>query len=325
MSVRETLTESFDNVFLKYRSLFDTKTHTYTNNDEKTQELKTMYATLREAAVKIEMLSLFSPNEEIDDVPTSDMKYLLVPFMLAQTLSEIPQIENRYHNLQNAIVYWEIFLTQMMRLGVTPDSDHDEQSSTTDPAKLRTLKIEALKKKQEFKEKIDALFSRAPKPDSENASVFPGLDDEDVRELVLLLLKSAVIESKEQSHLAKTELPFLERFNEEKNNPTKSTTKPEPKAAASKPFVLRINDPIELRKLYLNKVFQPFHELPTISLAECAEIEMAQDLAIGANTTTKAKDEETSENEEEEMKARAWDDWKDHNPKGSGNTMKNVG
>ena len=29
--------------------------------------------------------------------------------------------------------------------------------------------------------------------------------------------------------------------------------------------------------------------------------------------------------DEEERKARAWDDWKDHNPRGSGNKMANVG
>lgn len=39
---------------------------------------------LRAAAASVRRLSLFSANERVDDVGTSELKYLLVPFLLAE-------------------------------------------------------------------------------------------------------------------------------------------------------------------------------------------------------------------------------------------------
>merc|ERR1712217_439731 len=43
-----------------------------------------------------------------------------------------------------------------------------------------------------------------------------------------------------------------------------------------KPFILRIQDKAELLRLYKEMVFQCPYELPTMTLAECADIEMQQ-------------------------------------------------
>merc|ERR1711920_769213 len=45
---------------------------------------------------------------------------------------------------------------------------------------------------------------------------------------------------------------------------------------SEKPFVLRIQDKAELTRLYKEMVFQCPYELPTMTLAECADIEMEQ-------------------------------------------------
>merc|ERR1719316_492562 len=103
------------------------------------------------------------------------------------------------------------------------------------------------------------------------------------------------------------------------------------------PTVLHIKDSATAREMYMQQVFQPDIPLPTMSLAEFARLEMEEcqrndkrrqqqefDRAkaihdLGEETVVKMHDEH------EEAKARSWDDWKDENPRGSGNKMRNVG
>ncbi|CBZ55772.1 hypothetical protein NCLIV_061980 [Neospora caninum Liverpool] len=106
---------------------------------------------------------------------------------------------------------------------------------------------------------------------------------------------------------------------------------PVPGEASRKPWVYTIKDRSDLRRLYREKVFTPGHNLPTMSLAECAAIEMEMEVnQIGAAkpkvveqyTTAQAR---VAREEAKELEERAWDDWKDDNPRGSGNKMTNKG
>ena len=111
---------------------------------------------------------------------------------------------------------------------------------------------------------------------------------------------------------------------------------------SQKPFMVKINDERDLAALVTREsirrsVFRPDVALPTMSLAEFAASEMAQ-IERQQKAASYAKfvgDYEKSqighytharvEEEEAEDKARAWDDWKDLNPRGSGNRGGNRG
>lgn len=78
------------------------------------------------------------------------------------------------------------------------------------------------------------------------------------------------------------------------------------------------------------QVFQPSHRLPTMSIEEAGLKEMEimkkwternSQLQEEANSSwaREPKKDNESDDEAAEYKARAWDDWKDDNPKGSGN------
>ncbi|KAI5063949.1 hypothetical protein GOP47_0020619 [Adiantum capillus-veneris] len=78
------------------------------------------------------------------------------------------------------------------------------------------------------------------------------------------------------------------------------------------------------------QVFQPSHRLPTMSIEEAGLTEMKimkewternAKLQEEANSSwaRETKKDNESDDEAAEYKARAWDDWKDENPKGSGN------
>jgi hypothetical protein len=72
-------------------------------------------------------------------------------------------------------------------------------------------------------------------------------------------------------------------------------------------------------------VFRPSHALPTMSLAEFAEQEMAdarrrEEESKKAEAARQAVDLDREEDHErEQQRLRSWDDWKDDNKRGSGN------
>eukprot|EP00951_Prasinocladus_malaysianus_P016553 scaffold129075_cov46-Prasinocladus_malaysianus.AAC.2 len=73
------------------------------------------------------------------------------------------------------------------------------------------------------------------------------------------------------------------------------------------------------------QVFRPSHNLPTMSLRELADIERAdairrQEEEAEASRKQAAKEEFDEEDEEELQRQRRWDDWKDDNPRGAGNS-----
>ncbi|KKF96189.1 putative protein C63.05 [Ceratocystis platani] len=73
-------------------------------------------------------------------------------------------------------------------------------------------------------------------------------------------------------------------------------------------------------------VFRPGHNLPTMSIDEYLEEEKRRGNIIeGGGAASMVKPEPDEDNEEkadaETMKARKWDDYKDDNPRGAGNTV----
>lgn len=73
-------------------------------------------------------------------------------------------------------------------------------------------------------------------------------------------------------------------------------------------------------------VFRPGHNLPTMTIDEYLEEERKRGGIIEGGGPQSAIRQEVDEDnmdkaDEETMKARAWDEFKEANPKGSGNTM----
>lgn len=74
------------------------------------------------------------------------------------------------------------------------------------------------------------------------------------------------------------------------------------------------------------EVFRPSHALPEYTIEEAGEYELnvmqtiedANKAALAASGV-EPKDADASDDEEAEMKARNWEDWKDENPRGQGN------
>jgi immunoglobulin-binding protein 1 len=302
---------------------------------------------LKAIAWHVDQLRLFSPNEELDDINTSDLKFLLVTFLLAETVAAEQDMEKRLGAVKTAMVFWKMFGQHCERLGVAHADDLaalarcDEESLPQ--AKKREEKIARFRRSKEFDDKCAYYFAKKKRDvgDEFQWGSYGGTFDEEMeRELILSLLRSSVIKSLENLGSAQRELPMLEMLAARGglNAPPPKVPPPEP----TEPWIMRIRNKAELDQLYRQQVFQPSIPLPTMTLAEAAEYEMAdmrrrQELeeqkkrASAAEVTERWFDgdrygaQEDFEDELKADKARDWDDWKDDNPKGSGNRMANVG
>ncbi|EPS58868.1 hypothetical protein M569_15945, partial [Genlisea aurea] len=99
------------------------------------------------------------------------------------------------------------------------------------------------------------------------------------------------------------------------------------------PASLVSRNPTSERERIAAQVFQPHYRLPTMSIEEAGLKEMEimnrwqernGEMIKEANSSwyrgdDKRREDEDDEDEAAEEKARAWDDWKDDNPRGAGN------
>lgn len=306
-------------------------------------ELDALARKLKMMAVRVAQLHLFSPNEELDDISTADLKFLLVPYMLADVLGATRDIAERPQALRQALVFWRAFAGDCQRLGVAHAEDAKAidrgPEEALDANSKRTEKIARYKRTKELDEKVAYLFKKKRQVLGDEFLWGHGgaFDEDSERELILALLSRAVSSAAEDIASAAEELPLLEMMA----NGVRAPAAPK-KADTEKPFIVRIQDKAELHRLYKEMVFQcPFAQ-PTVTLAEAAEVEMEdvrrrQEMENAQGRRSAREDEDrwfhgdrygAKEEEEEERKIykdRSWDDWKDEHPWGSGNKMANIG
>jgi len=305
------------------------------------EELDKLLAKLKAIAWRVDQLHLFSPNEELDDINTTDLKFLLVPYLLAETAAATQDMARRLEVLRSAVVYWRMFGQLCERLKLAHADDMRALSlgseDRVDANTRREEKIARYRRSKELDKKVAWLFK---KRGDEFRWGTAGFDEDLERDLILALLSRAAGATVEGLLSAEAEIPMLEmmmaRGGPGAGPPARAA---EPR---EKPWCVRIQDKSELQKLYLEQVFQPDITMPTMSIAEYAEIEMQQarekqERGQIMEARQHADEDErwysgdrygTREEYEDDAatyKARDWDDWKDEHPYGSGNKMANLG
>lgn len=98
----------------------------------------------------------------------------------------------------------------------------------------------------------------------------------------------------------------------------------DPQGKPLRPFVIT-----NKRTEMMNGVFRPGHSLPTMTIDEYLQQEVERGNVLSGGTEEPKKKEIDDNDEEalnaETIKARNWDDFKDDNPKGSGNRGGRIG
>lgn len=278
--------------------------------------------------------ALLSANEEIDEIPTTSLKYLLLPYLLARAHAQVQgEPHERHAELVESRRYLSAFFEKADRLRMLSERERDAALEDTPihsvtPAERRDVKIARFKAEKEATRKLAVLREKAGAADAD--------DDEAERELVITVVQSAVRKALDMLDSTNQELEVLrfavrqiEKGVDPREKAERARPKGPPPGLGGLPATFRIVSEKEKMK---ESVFRPSHSLPTYTVEEWGEIEMERAIKLEKEkkekdiVEAKRKEEEDSDGDEavdrETMEKREWDDWTDEHNKGSGNTIR---
>ncbi|XP_078168241.1 2A phosphatase associated protein of 46 kD isoform X2 [Carex rostrata] len=345
----------------------------------------------------VSKLGLFSSNETKDDVSTSNLKFLLVPFYLAELTEKVAQ-EDRIPILKASEDHLKEFISICEALELVPEDELDasRQGGADTFATRRAKKVARFKRQKAAEAKLQEIKERKERRgrslratalsnpvdfDEEDAH---DDDSEEEREAWLGTISLALCKAFDLLEMLKKEEEMLlavkerqskdgeEEFAREVLDERTKKVETWHRNAATRVPLSKPIEPITCatfaqdviegrasisqasghkhhhqplifgpsslvghqitseRERIAAQVFQPGFRLPTMSIEEAGlrEMEMMNtwqernaEYMKEANSSWHRDGSRTAEEEEdaEEDKARALDDWKDDNPRGAGN------
>jgi immunoglobulin-binding protein 1 len=254
-----TLAEQYDAAVNEFKQLEESSNTTnYTEKVKKTAEK------LLEIQHKVHQLSLFSINESLEDVATTDLKYMKLLALIGLVYLKIYDQKTRSDILKEGKRYLQLFLDFMDLYGF--DLSNEKPN--------RETKIQDFKKKRELKSKFEVLNTN---------------EEEQLREYYIVELELLILEVKEEFWNIHMELEMLNfkieqdermkyKLQDEERVETRNVPSERPGALLSQkgkvlqPFVITTER--AKREELLNGVFKPGHTLPSMSIEEYLDREM---------------------------------------------------
>ncbi|KAI1817968.1 TAP42-like family protein [Poronia punctata] len=314
-----------------------------------------------EECMKImDRISMFSRNESLEDLATSDLPYLLVLYHMAELLQKVStssplerkrilnSTREAYEKFLHLLDSYSILSPQDRKLFEDYNEDPTSFStiSTKDPNARRNAKIANFKAEKELKQKLDYM-RHSPRYTED------GGDDEAVRELYLANVALCIHQTfqsleginREMEVIAQAPIPLFPQITtveEDERRRKESIANDDYSEKLDAPFRLQSGfkgpllskegKPLRPFTLVGNRqelqrgVFRPGHNLPTMSIDEYLEEEKRRGGIIEGGGEASGRQPEPDEDniekaDQETMKAREWDEFKESNPRGSGNTL----
>ena len=323
---------------------------------------------------------MFSSNEDKDDLATADIKYLRLPFLQAELLAQQHfknhphQAEARLAALISAQTLHNSFLSRVQQYEVLSGAAEvcvtatvaDHQTGAVprlDAATLRQMKIDRFRLEKSLAVKLEALEHQIKQAtaaaDTNKEDNNDGDDDDDDsdeaiesfhREIALLQVEASALKSTESLRLLRQEIQVLSHAvrlsPEERESQQRESAAAVPtdlleelrKAAGA----LHVGSTAAQREAVGQGIFRPSHILPTLTVEQQGDIEVAQMMAQQRAEAKRAQqaaavratalgrsrgggsdgdgEDEGVETDGGVWRQRAMDDWKDENPRGSGNS-----
>ncbi|RDL30339.1 uncharacterized protein BP5553_10217 [Venustampulla echinocandica] len=330
-------------------SSWDSNTATYQQN------LASAITTYDDCLKLAGRLSFFSPNETLEDLTSGDLQYLVINYRLAELILRTCT-ENRKSVIQKARDAYERYLSLLDHYEIlsgpdkksyqtyTEDPTSFSTVSITDPNARRNAKIANFKQEKELKKKIEFLEQNPAYLQNDDDAVrelhlanitlcthntFQQLESMN-RELEVLAMAPptppAGPENLEQDYRERMGLRGTEDYSDRldrRDMLSSSNTGPILSQGGKplRPFTLLDN-----RQSLKDGVFRSGHNLPTMTIDEYLEEERARGGIIEGGGEASGRSPEPDEDnyekaDAETVKARAWDEYVEENPKGSGNTL----
>ncbi|KAG7092778.1 hypothetical protein E1B28_009101 [Marasmius oreades] len=137
------------------------------NIEDEAQELvQSSLQDLLSLQSRITGLSLFSPNETLEDISTRELVYLLLPFVLSEVQGRVrtTEREDRLESLEKSQKYLKAFLGLLENYQIVPEDEvalyQQNSSSVTNPASRRELKIKQYQKEKDLRARIQVIRKR---------------------------------------------------------------------------------------------------------------------------------------------------------------------
>jgi len=283
----------------------------------------------------VQQLSIFSSNETVEDVNTTDLKYVLVPWYLGDLAGRL-QGPKRMEHLKQSKALLQEFIDRCEKLELVGEDLHKifTREGTADPATRRQEKIDQYKREKVLADKLkDVIARQEAKSRSRMGRTAEDEDDEDEldREHILLLVDDGLNQCLTLLPLIDQELQMIAMRPPPGSEPPRPPSPPKPKPGQKGPSFTTIT----MSKEEIRDAVFAMRNQPTMSLEEFGEMQMKE--AIEREKKQKAvaearakaeapagRDERGSEalDDAATYKAREWDAYVESVPKGSGVTKK---
>ncbi|KAJ5098435.1 hypothetical protein N7532_005436 [Penicillium argentinense] len=326
----------------------DTNTETYRDL------VNAAIAKFQECQRQVSIVSLFSSNESLDDVSTGDIQYMTLEYHLAELIQRATT-SDREAVLRRALEQYERFLTRLDEYELLYGGDKKlfaqymanptsfTLAPVNDAAARRDIKVRRFREEKELKQKLEYLARNEARLQS---------DDDDTRRLYLAELQLYTHQTFQALDLLMQELAMLSAMQ---NAPAPIQPPPDDprqrsnlgganysdrldpslsqllNGGRSGPILNSKGKPIQPftlldRRTQLQEgVFRSGHNLPTMTIDEyLAEEHRRGNVLQGGEQSgvqPEIDEDDLDKADEETMKARAWDEYVEANPKGSGNTL----
>ncbi|KAL1303557.1 hypothetical protein AAFC00_006927 [Neodothiora populina] len=316
-------------------------------------KLAAAIATYEKCLRLVDQVALFSDNESVDDLSSNNIQYLLIHYRIADLLQRqtaadrktaLSQAQSSYAQYLKSLDNYDLLSAGDARLfeRYRESPNTFSTASTTDPAARRETKISRFREEKEMRQKLDHL--------RRNPTALQN-DDEMYRRLQLAQLAYCTHQAFQSLESIAQEMHILslaprdpppssnhsdqprdmrerggrtDNYSERLDGPLSAgLTGPilSPDGRPLRPFTL-----LDTRTRMQQGVFRPDHSLPTMTIDEYLDEERRRGGMIeGGGAQSGMSPEPDEDNLEkadaETMKARAWDEYTEDNPKGSGNTV----
>lgn len=281
--------------------------------------IKTGIDNLQLVTKLVNQMRLFSSNEQIEDVPTNSLPYLLVPCFLGilhQNLMTEPGL--KLDELRKSKIYMRNFLDRLRDLCLITtrlpweDEDTEEQNLKEKPKlaveEIRRLKLERHKKKQELK-----MAELRIQKQLEAVSI----DEQNLRELYITQLLFWSERCYEELQAIDDELPLLKMMAERASHPHRHPAPPPATKTVPtlKPFIIT-------RDAQQKQVFGlGYPGIPAMSVDEWYHQKFGHNPQNAPQSSAPAgaeaqESEEEVDDDEARAKAMRWDEYKDDHRRG---------
>lgn len=259
-------------------------------------------------------------------------------------LEQVSTTKKRFESFIEGLLLFGSILTdeECQEFSGTKLADAQTASSSdtlpTNPYARREAKIRGFKRRKQLE-----AYVKANSEKYQNLEAKDGATDEELREYYKEELHLFALNTIDHLHTLRLEIQLLkeqalqpllhqEAIGSKAIDPQKLFSRVEevpgkvkaigeligPKGKILQPFVITKN-----RTDFKKSVFGTGQTLPSMSVDEYLDYELLHGKLLSQNEHM--MDDEGSATSADELEARAWDDWKDDNPKGSGNMRSNIG